>query len=577
MKSRYTIGVHDGHNAAAALLADGALVFAVQEERLTGTKNHYGFPAAAIRQCLAFAGIGAADVHELAFAGLRMTPRRFRKQSQRDAFEQDATVTGLLKRMLLWYPVYRLGANMGWRERLQEAAALGFRAEQCRRYPHHLGHAAQAYFGMRRDAEEPHLVITIDGLGDLEAATVSIGARGRLRRIASTPLTDSLGTIYALTTGAMGFVPLEHEYKLMGMAPYASPAHADAAARAFRGLIEVDRERLRFRRRTPEPTFLFQRRLRRMISGMRFDNVCAGLQIACEDAVVELVQAAVASTGIRKVLCAGGVFMNVKANKRLRELPEVDYLGVAPSCGDESLCFGIAWHAYARAGGAGIPPLAGMYLGMDVDEDEAAAVVRESGFAHERHDDIEAEVARVLAAGHPVARCKGRMEFGARALGNRSILADPRNPDVVRVINRMIKKRDFWMPFAPVVRLERLNDYFVAPAGFESPYMMHTFDTRENVGDLMGAVHNADLTARTQTVRREQNPDYHRILLGFEEHTGRGVLLNTSFNLHGYPIVRGPREAMHVFQNSELEYLAVGQYLVRRGTSERLDPGRLTR
>lgn len=569
MKPHYTLGIHDGHNAAAALLADGALVFAIQEERLTGHKNHYGFPARAIQQCLRFAGIQAADVGELAFVGMRQTPRRFRRQSQGDAFRQDATIAGMLKRLLLWYPVYRLGVNMGWQERLDEAAALGFGAARCRRYPHHLGHAAQAYYGMRRDPDEAYLVITIDGLGDLESATVSIGERGRLRRIASTPLTDSLGTIYALTTGAMGFVPLEHEYKLMGMAPYASPAHTAAAADAFRSLIAVDRHNLRFRRRTPEPTFLYQRRLKRLISGMRFDNVCAGLQAACEDAMVELVQAAVARTGIRQVLCAGGVFMNVKANKRLRELPEIDYLGVAPSCGDESLCFGIAWHAHARHVGAEaaarIPPLGSLYLGTDVDEAETAAVIRASGVAHERHDDIEAEVARVLAAGHPVARCKGRMEFGARALGNRSILADPRNPDVVRVINQMIKKRDFWMPFAPVVRQERLSEYFVAPEDFESPYMMHTFDTRPNVGDLMGAVHNADLTARAQTVQRAQNPDYYRILECFEAQTGRGVLLNTSFNLHGYPIVHGPREAVHVFENSGLAYLALGQYLVRRG------------
>jgi carbamoyltransferase len=218
------------------------------------------------------------------------------------------------------------------------------------------------------------------------------------------------------------------------------------------------------------------------------------------------------------------VFMNVKANKRLRELPEVSYLGVAPSCGDESLCFGIGWHAYARRAGAGaaarIRPLDGLYVGTDVDEGEAAAVVRGSDFPYERHDDIEAEIARVLAAGHPVARCKGRMEFGARALGNRSILADPRDPDVVRVINRMIKKRDFWMPFAPVVRQERLGEYFVAPEGFESPYMMHTFDTRENVGDLMGAVHNAAVAKWISTSLVIVYPPWIEIM----QNTGSGTI-----------------------------------------------------
>jgi carbamoyltransferase len=569
MKARYIIGVHDGHNAAAAILVNGALAFAIQEERLTGTKNFYGFPARSVQACLDFVGARPGDVDELAFVTMRRTPSRFQVKSQREAAEREATVTGSLRRMLLWYPVYRAAENMGWNERLESARGLGFDAGVCARYHHHIGHAATAYFGMRRDHDEPYLVITLDGKGDLECGTVSIAQGGEIRRIASTPLTDSLGTIYALTTAAMGFVPLEHEYKLMGMAPYASPEHAAEAKKAFSALIEVDRDNLRLRRRTPEPTFLYQRRLRRLMSGMRFDNVCAGLQAMCEDVVVELVRAAVQKTGIPRVLCAGGVFMNVKANKRLRELPEIEYLGVPPSCGDESMSFGVAWYAYARRAGAqaaaAIEPLGGhIYLGTDVDEHDAARVVERSGHAHERPADIELEVARLLAAGHPVARCKGRMEFGARALGNRSILADPRNPDVVRVINRMIKKRDFWMPFAPVVRQERLRDYFDAPEGFDSPYMMHTFDTRESAQEFMAAVHTADLTARTQTVRQENNPDYYRILSHFEALTGRGVLLNTSFNLHGYPVVHGPSEAMEVFQRSGLQYLAVGPYLVTK-------------
>jgi carbamoyltransferase len=569
VKAKYIIGVHDGHNAAAAILVDGALEFAIQEERLTGTKNHYGFPARSVKACLDFAGASPGDVDELAFVTMRRTPSRFQVKSQRKAADREATLPGALRRMLLWYPVYRAAENMGWNERLDSARGLGFDPASCARYHHHIGHAATAYFGMRKDHEEPYLVITLDGKGDLECGTVSIAQRGEIRRIASTPLTDSLGTIYALTTAAMGFVPLEHEYKLMGMAPYASPEHAAEAKAAFAALIEVDRDALRLRRRTPEPTFLYQRRLRRLMSGMRFDNVCAGLQAMCEDVVVELVRAAVQKTGIPRVLCAGGVFMNVKANKRLRELSEIEYLGVPPSCGDESMCFGIAWYAYARRAGAraaaGIAPLGGdVYLGTDVDEQAAAQVIERSGHAHERPADIELEVARLLAAGHPVARCKGRMEFGARALGNRSILADPKNPDVVRVINRMIKKRDFWMPFAPVVRTERLRDYFDAPEGFDSPYMMHTFDTRGNAQEFMAAVHSADLTARTQTVRQENNPDYYRILAHFEELTGRGVLLNTSFNLHGFPVVHGPSEAMEVFANSGLQYLALGPYLVKK-------------
>lgn len=566
MPPQYIIGVHDGHNAAASIVADGQLIFAIQEERLVGEKNFYGFPSRSVQACMSFAGVGPEQVAELAFVTMRRTPTTYRATSQLDSARRDATVPGIMRR-LLWYPVYRFNEGMGWAERKTEAHNLGFSADQCTRYPHHLGHAATAYFGMREDHDTRYLVVTIDGKGDLECATVSIGHAGKLEQIASTPFTDSLGTIYALTTGAMGFRPLEHEYKLMGMAPYASPKYVEESAKAFSSLISVDRDDLRFRRQTPEPTFMLQRRLSRMITGMRFDNVCAGLQAACEEAVLELIRAAVAKTGIRRVLCAGGVFMNVKANKRILELDEVDYLGVAPSCGDESSSYGIAWYAHTKRSGPeaarAIEPLGALYLGTDVEEDDVAATLGASGHDYERFDDIESEVAKVLAAGHPVARCKGRLEFGARALGNRSILADPKNADVVRVINQMIKKRDFWMPFAPVVRRERMHDYFVAPEGTRSPYMMLTFDTKDNVSDLMGAVHNADLTARAQVIEEEHNPDYYRVLSQFESITGRGVLLNTSFNLHGFPVVLGATEALHVFDNSGLEYLAVGQYLVR--------------
>lgn len=564
--TQYVIGVHDGHNAAAAILADDELLFAVQEERLVGEKNYYGFPRRSIAACLEHAGIGAADVDELAFATMRQTPTRFRAKDQRAVVRRETSIAGTFRRVVLWQTVHRYRTALGWSERLNSARDLGFADAQCERYDHHLGHATTAYFGMREDPDTPYLVITLDGYGDLLSGSVSIAQHGTLTRIAETPFTDSFGTIYALVTGALGFTPLEHEYKLMGMAPYASPQHAQEAAAEFRKLVSVDRENLRLVRHTPEPTFALRRRLRRVLNGMRFDNVCAGLQIVCEELVVDLVKAAVAKTGIRRVLCAGGVFMNVKANKCLMELPEVEFLAIPPSCGDESLAMGIAWHARSigKGDGKSVAPLRSAYLGPDFSDDEAERVLTASGHPYTRPNDLEQAVADLLAAGHPVARCVGRLEFGARALGNRSILADPTDLDVVRVINRMVKKRDFWMPFAPLMRQERADDYLVNPKGMSSPHMMLSFDTRDNVGDMIAAVHNADLTARAQILEEGQNPRLEQILRAFEAATGRGVVLNTSFNLHGYPVVLGPREAMHVFDNSGLQYLALGPFLVRK-------------
>lgn len=565
----YVLGVHDGHNGSAAILKDGNIVFAIQEERIRGQKNYSGWPEKAIEACLAAAGISPEQVDHVAIAALRRTPQHMRTTNMQYAAKREATRWGYFRRWFMWYPVFYLCPNIGASERLEQCARLGLRKGRVQRYDHHLGHAGHAYFGMREKPDERYLVITIDGFGDRYSATISIGEKGKLQRIATSHMNNSLGMVYATVTGQMGFTMQEHEYKLMGMAPYASPKYAEDAAEKFRALIDVDEDGMKLVRKTIEPSIVYARRIREIIMSERFDNVCAGLQLVTEEVVVKLVKAAIKKTGIRKVLCSGGVFMNVKANKRIMELPEVDYLGVAPSPGDESLSIGIAWYAHAQRGGKSaadeIHPLEGLYLGTDVDDAEAERVVKESGHQFTRYDDIETEIAKLLAAGEPVARCKGRMEFGARALCNRSILADPKNLDIVRVINRMVKKRDFWMPFAPVVRRDRVPEYFTNPKNFRSPYMMLTFDTYDhNFRDLIAAVQNADLTARAQVLEEHHNPDVWRLMKKFEELTGRGVLLNTSFNLHGYPIVHGPQEAMFVFNNSGLTYLAVGPYLVHK-------------
>ncbi|MBV9302532.1 MAG: hypothetical protein JOY62_16805 [Acidobacteriaceae bacterium] len=563
----YVLAVHDGHNASACLLADGRIAYAIQEERLTGEKNANCFPALSIQACLDFAGLQPRDIAKLVFASHRSTPAGLRSHDQMKASRREATLTGTLRRAL-WYPYYQTRTHLGLPERMNNLERAGFGRNQYSEYEHHLCHAASAYYGLRDDSQTSYVVLTVDGFGDLDCATVWINRDGILERIARTPFTDSLGTIYGITTGMMGFRPLEHEYKLMGMAPYASRKHAQRVAESFHKLLAVDEDRMRFKRRTLEPSFLYTRRIRDMISGERFDLVCAGLQQFTEELLLKLANSTVRATGVGRLLCAGGVFMNVKANKRLMEQPDIESIGVFPSCGDETLPMGAAYLAYIAEGGKEaaerIEPITDFYLGGDVSDESCRQAAESRGHDVRYHDDVEAEVARILIAGKPLARCKGRMEFGARALGNRSILADPSNQDVVRVINRMVKNRDFWMPFAPVVRRERMHDYFVNPKHLLSPYMMLTFDTRENFRELIAAVHNADLTARPQVIEAHQNPDYYRLLQIFEQQTGRAVLLNTSFNLHGFPIVNTAQDAMNVFENSGLEYLNLGQLIVHK-------------
>ena len=305
---------------------------------------------------------------------------------------------------------------------------------------------------------------------------------------------------------------------------------------------------------------------------MRFDRIAAGLQLFTEELVKRWITGAVQATGVRNVLAAGGVFMNVKSNKQIAESPELESFDVFPSCGDDTLPFGAVWQCHLRQGGRlENIRFEGMYLGPEAGDDLAEAQARYQEMAQFDHcDDPEVRTAELLAEGHIVARCSGPMEFGARALGNRSILADPAHASVVGQINRRIKQRDFWMPFAPAVIAEKADRYLRIPGTLPeriSPYMMHAFDTIEARDELLASVHSADRTARAQVVCRQLNPPFHRVIEHFGRLTGRWAVLNTSFNLHGHPIVAGACDAVEVFLRSNLEYLMIDHCLVtkRRG------------
>lgn len=308
---------------------------------------------------------------------------------------------------------------------------------------------------------------------------------------------------------------------------------------------------------------------------VRFDLVAAALQLFTEDLVRRWIAAAVAQTGVRNVLGAGGVFMNVKMNLRLADLAGVEYFDVFPSCGDETLPFGAVWQCHLREGGALTDiRFENLYLGPEAGCDLADAQARYGDAVDfQELDDPEGHTAALLAQGRIVARCAGRMEFGARALGNRSILADPSRPSMVQTINRLIKQRDFWMPFAPAVSAEQAERYVRLPAALPrprlSPYMMHAFETTELRSEFVAAVHPADATARMQTVQAELNPSFHKLIEAFRRLTGRGVVLNTSFNLHGFPIVTGACDAIDVLLKSGLDHLVVDRWLITKKRTAR--------
>ncbi|NKB69249.1 MAG: carbamoyltransferase [Candidatus Latescibacteria bacterium] len=562
------LGIFDGHNAAAALLVEGQMRGAIQEERLVGVKNYYGPPAKAVQKLLDDAGLQPSDINRVQVASRYVqTPREPR--SIKTSFDNQfrSTPRQWLVRGLASTQAYR---KMRTGQRMDQRSAVleqwGFAPDQIDFYDHHTTHAATVYYGLQQD-QAPYLILTLDGGGDGLSGSVSQASAGQLERLIAIPREDSIGEIYAATTHLLGFMPLEHEYKLMGMAPYAATEYARPVADIFHSYVGLDPANpMLFKRKVSEPLFRLGPRLQSDLQRMRFDNICAGLQLFIEELTAAWTQACITTTGIKRVLAAGGVFMNVKANKTISELDQVDYFEAFPSCGDESLPFGACYLA-ARAAGEEVHPLEHYYLGNTLETDECRRALdnlEDLEVDVEEPADMAQRAASLLADGQIIARAAGPMEFGARALGNRSILADPINQDVVRVINHMIKKRDFWMPFAPVVRRPEAHRYFHNPKDLPSPYMMNTFASTQRREEFMAAVHNADLTARPQLVEEGQNPPYEAILKHFAEITGRHVLLNTSFNLHGLPIVCSTQDALYVFANSGLKHLILGPFLVSK-------------
>ncbi|MBX3341317.1 MAG: hypothetical protein KF711_06990 [Nitrospira sp.] len=584
------LGINEGFEASVVLCRDGTILFAVQEERLTREKGTIGFPTQAVLHCIKQYDLSAYNLHHVCLSNLCSPKSETRNELLLEYARRGRSGRELLHMSDLSGSVVRLAGMLpgsienrmrGWQATRRGAtnnrmitehlARCGLDGIPVSRFHHHSNHAASAYYGLRKNWHERHLVFTLDGGGDDACAHVYMAENGALRLLASTPTGHSLGNVYAAVTHMLGMRPHEHEYKVMGLAPYADPEQAGLQAQTFARYLDLDPANLlRFRRTIPERTSAILPRLLQDFRLVRFDLIAAGLQRFTEDLLVRWIAAAMASTGVRKVLGAGGVFMNVKANQHIAELPGLEYFDVFPSCGDETLPFGAVWQCHVRHGGA-LDDIRfdHLYLGPDAGTDVSEARARYGQMVEfQELDDPELRTAELLAQGRIVARCSGRMEFGARALGNRSILADPSRPSVVQTINRLIKQRDFWMPFAPAVLGERAGQYVHIPLSLPqvriSPHMMHAFHTTEQRAELAAAVHCADATARAQMVWKELTPSFYRLIEAFGRLTGRWVVLNTSFNLHGFPIVGGACDAIDVFLKSGLDDLVVDRWLIRK-------------
>lgn len=577
----YILGISPDHNASAALLKDGKVIACVSEERFNRIKNFFGIPKKSIEFCLEFAGIAAEDL-DLAVVSSQVPPPLadwgFENKASVNSYQLLKKGYSFLIDQVEWrYPIfrdideliYKIAAkvmkgsiNRERKDKFREV--VNVERDKFIFLDHHQNHALTALYGapFLNEGIKELLVFTADAEGDGLAATVSVYENGQLTRIGKTSLNNSVGNFYSAITKFLGMKPGEHEYKVMGLAPYAPKEDAHRIFELIKNWIIVDKKKLSFKTIVNAHQFLKLCRLK--LSERRFDHIAAAAQKLLEERVLELIQSAVKKTGIKTVVASGGVFMNVKLNKLIAEQPEINKFFVFPSCGDESNAFGACYMGFLKLNPSGIPiPIKDLYLGPSFKARISQLVKKIKKVKVSKPKNVEDEIAKLLSKGEIVARFEGRSEWGARALGNRSILADPSNLKVVEEINKMIKNRDFWMPFAPIILDEDKDKYLKYLDKSTGYYMMMAYDTRQDLrDDLVAAIHPYDKTARAQILQKEFNPKLWEIINQFKKLSGRGVLLNTSFNIHGEPIVGTPEDAIDVLKRSGLKYLALGPYLI---------------
>ena len=562
-----------GHDPSAALLIDGEIIAAAEEERFLRDKHARGrMPLHAARYCLSAAGIRAADVDVVAFpyapVSIFGAPRWHYARRHWYAPDRalDALFNGNRRFRRNRRRVFAVGDQLGidW-------AKTTFQPVQ-----HHLAHASSAYHLSGFDG--PVALLGVDGKGEYATTFFGVGEGGRIERIKELYDPDSLSGVYGALTEYLGFEMLDGEYKVMGMAPYGDPQRWD-----FSPLLGPRPDTVRVDTRLVNTVglrrykeagrgFYFSPALVRKLGPRRsgdevdepYVHYAAAMQKAYEEACLALIDRYLAPTLQRRgqLAFAGGGALNVKLNQRIASRPDVRRLFVQPSAGDSGTALGAASYA-ANAGGDPVAPLRDVYLGPAYSTQECrAALAGRGGLQAEAVQDIPARVAPLLAAGHPVAWFQGRMEFGPRALGARSILGCPAVVGIADRINAEIKYRERWRPFCP-----SMTDAVAAQVlGSDHPaeHMTIAFDVQEPWRQRIAEVVHVDGTARPHVVTRRSNPRYYALLERLGELTGAPVALNTSLNRRGEPIACSPADALDIFEGSELRYLAMEDLLVSK-------------
>jgi carbamoyltransferase len=568
---RVVLGVHAGHDAGAAVVRDGRLAACVNEERLSRRKMHWGWPERSIPEVLRLAGLQPSDVDHVAVAGTSGSMKEFGDKGYEDlglardivSYLSKGPVAGALLGQETGVTLVR--SLMRMRHALTKRAMRGRLREAELRAPvtfadHHRCHNASAYY---TSGWEECLAVSLDGSGDGYCSRVYLCRDGQMELLKSVPSYHSPGYYYNYVTHMLGFTPVRHEGKITGLAAYGDPS---VCLDVFRERLAYDADHKTFVNRgfwmTAECDYLKGR-----LEGVRREDVAAAVQRNTEDVVTAFVRDVATEMRVKRLALSGGVFSNVRLNQVVWERAQCDEIFVHPHMGDGGLAAGAALDAFFRARTGEYEPvrLDHVYLGPSAPVGEIEQVLaRYPQLKVRRPASMVGEVAKLLADRKVVARCAGAMEYGPRALGNRSILCHARDASVNDWLNKRLARSEF-MPFAPITTEEAAPLFiarFDAARSRAARFMTVTYDVLDRCLAEAPAIVHVDRTARPQVVRREDNREVHDIIEEYGRLTGSPILVNTSFNMHEEPIVSDPDTAVRSFLRGGLDVLALGPFLV---------------
>jgi len=558
------LGIWDGHDCGAAIIEGKEIKVAANEERFTRRKLEVGFPENSIKCCLDFLGLKPKDISHIAitttdfaktltrvFPKLKENYYLFRRRKiTKPKFEHFRRNIKYRTTELNEKPFCRRITKWYFKKNLKK---MGFKDFDIHIVEHHLAHAVTASYcsGFKKA-----LIITIDGVGDGLSGTVNIYENGEIERLSEILAKDSLGIFFEQVTNLLGMRELEDEGKVMALSDYAYTVPDEE--NKLLNLFTVNGIKIK----SNQTTASRYKMLNKILWNTPREEFSFMAQRTLEKNVVQLFQNTIEKTGLGNVCWAGGVASNIKANMKIKDLPGLKRWFVFPHMGDGGLAIGAALYVNHELNGKNNCKLDDVFLGPEYSEDEIKKSLKKvkGKVRFEKRNDIEKFVGDLITKENFVLWCQGRMELGPRALGNRSILAPAFSIEIKDKLNLHIKKRNWFQPFCPTLLEEESEKFFIDIKGYDK-FMTMGYKTRPKVRDRVKAVVNIDGSARPQMLGKE-NPKYRRLIEQVKKNTGDGIVLNTSFNLHGYPIVCTPKDALKTMLKTKTKYMALGNFFI---------------